>query len=592
MRNELIELKQKILKRISIAEYRKLLVFVEEVYLSKYGLKILLARKCANLFFALLELVREEDGGRVRQLYEQTFQKENEPIIISDRALCYYEQAIKEGKFENILIVDDVIIHARTIVELYEKLEGLLQDTTTDIAVQAYVANQKEELLNKACVQNAKVGRQLDLSGLRQISDFVVDIFKVCSQPYTSYVPNGYLDLQSPTWLCMLEFLQRQGTNGLYDADVQELKVQSYAWIDAQKWKFALFQSMRFYVSEDIGRCAIVPMVSLMPVEETVLREYGEVLKKLFCKAYYDKMFLCCKELSYRAIIYVVSALWGRYFVKKYLPCEDVESYCEDVREEWTNFGAQILNQEELNRLSVEELESFLKQLDEKYKSVDEQLLLNLDQDFTELDSELTKIIDSGKFENSVELTSRFLFANGELDEKNWREKREKSKRLAGYPLFALANKSREICSGEEVYGHILKAIDSGKGSIVAKVYEHNGRYYYISLIHSGERNYKYIVQKYFPYLYGLFDVEQMAYEKSKSALGYKKRFLEAFQSEIQTNKFGNAEDFYEDDLEKLCKVNVTQNYASVLIRDAYEYMNRNDSNMDAVIALADKVII
>ena len=69
VRRELAVKRKRILKRISLEEYRGLLGFVERVYLSEYALKVLLARKCSNLFFGLVELAREEDGGRVRRLY-------------------------------------------------------------------------------------------------------------------------------------------------------------------------------------------------------------------------------------------------------------------------------------------------------------------------------------------------------------------------------------------------------------------------------------------------------------------------------------------------------------------------------------------
>lgn len=54
MKKELIKKKKKILKRITVSEYRELLAFVEDVYLSDYSFKILLARKCSNLFFRCL----------------------------------------------------------------------------------------------------------------------------------------------------------------------------------------------------------------------------------------------------------------------------------------------------------------------------------------------------------------------------------------------------------------------------------------------------------------------------------------------------------------------------------------------------------
>ncbi|MDE6212806.1 MAG: hypothetical protein K2M70_04940, partial [Lachnospiraceae bacterium] len=68
MNRKTIIKKKRILSRISHSQYRELLTFVEEFYLADYSLKILVARKGSNLFSALIDLVREEDGGRVQQL--------------------------------------------------------------------------------------------------------------------------------------------------------------------------------------------------------------------------------------------------------------------------------------------------------------------------------------------------------------------------------------------------------------------------------------------------------------------------------------------------------------------------------------------
>lgn len=114
MNKQTIKKKKRILSRITLAEYRELLTFVEEFYLAEYSLKILIARKGSNLFSALIDLVREEDGGRVRQLYEKKFAGKEEPVIISDRALDYYAEDIKNGLFQSILIGDDTIRHGRT----------------------------------------------------------------------------------------------------------------------------------------------------------------------------------------------------------------------------------------------------------------------------------------------------------------------------------------------------------------------------------------------------------------------------------------------------------------------------------------------
>lgn len=96
--------------------------------------------------------MQEEDGGRVRRLYEQKFSGKEKPVIISDRALSYYEQKIRNGEFKSILIADDVIIHGRTIFQLYDRLQGLIGEHSVMIDVKSYAANQNK-LMDKPCIQ-------------------------------------------------------------------------------------------------------------------------------------------------------------------------------------------------------------------------------------------------------------------------------------------------------------------------------------------------------------------------------------------------------------------------------------------------------
>ena len=118
--------KNRILAHVSRKQYRELLFFVEKIYLADYSLKILVARKGSNLFNSLIDLVREEDGGRVRRLYEAKFKGKPEPVIISDRALDYYTEEIKAGSYSSILIADDTIRRGKTVYGLYDRVNELL----------------------------------------------------------------------------------------------------------------------------------------------------------------------------------------------------------------------------------------------------------------------------------------------------------------------------------------------------------------------------------------------------------------------------------------------------------------------------------
>ena len=179
--------KKRILSHISRKQYRELLSFVESFYLADYSLKILIARKGSNLFSALIDLVREEDGGRVRRLYEAKFKDKPEPVIISDRALDYFAKAIKAGNYPSILIADDTIRHGKTIFGLCERVHKLLSEYSGDSSLDVCTfAACKEEMLDNDFVKKEGIKHFVDLGEYRLVSDMVIDILSLAGQPYTS----------------------------------------------------------------------------------------------------------------------------------------------------------------------------------------------------------------------------------------------------------------------------------------------------------------------------------------------------------------------------------------------------------------------
>ena len=590
MRKELIIKKKKILKRISIKQYRELLGFVEKVYLAEYPLKILLARKCSNLFYALIDLVREEDGGRVQRLYEQRFSGDKAPVVISDRAVSFYAQAIQEGQYEKILIVDDVIIHGTTICKLYDEIEKLIGANSVDIDVQTYAIN-RDDVIKKSCIQDALAEKRISSYEWRGITDMVVDIFYLTGQPYTSYIPNIVLKTESEQGRAIKAFIKNQNIGRLNDREHDCLNLEAYAWIAPETLPFSLFQSARFYINDDLDQCVLVPMVSLMPVNENVLLKYSEILNDFILDDFFHRIFSVCKEAGYRAIVYVVSSLWSRWFFEEYLSCSYAGISLENSLEEEVNFGCRILNQNKLNQLSGKEISDIFRELERVYNEVDQKTLLSLSPDFEELGDKIEDLLKDNQKDDIKIVVERFLRDNGQLEEKLWNQYKgtgEKMMRLAGYPLFCLSAKFQQKLEGintNEIYFQILKAIDYGKGSVIAKNFEGESGSYFVSLLHSGERNYKYTEMRYFPFLYGLFEIERMAGERHGNNISYKMRFKDKF-----LNQFGSdMDEFDRNALQELCECNITEEYKSVLIRDAW-YCTEKDK-VNTSIGLAEEIM-
>lgn len=591
MERDVIAKKKRILSRISLKQYRELLAFVEEFYLADYSLKILVARKGSNLFCALIDLVREEDGGRVRRLYEKKFPEGQEPVIISDRALDYYAQDIKDGKYPTILLVDDTIRHGRTIFHLYDKVVELLSEhiDNSKVDVRAYAAS-KKDMVERTRIKEDSIRNYVDLGEYRAISDMVIDILYLAGQPYTSYIPNIILKKESPLYQMVKANLESLPVCSLDGEEQKRLKFRSNIWIAPQTPKFAMFQSMRFYMNDDLEQCTIVPMVSLMPISDESLSQYGEILKDLILADYYDKVFFCCRELSYRTIVYVVSSLFLRLYFRRELDYKEVLHDLENPLEEEMNFGGQILEQQKLNQMDIQEITDILRKMEEGYRGVSLSEVQQLDEDIIAFDIEVNKLVHKALPQQTAigTLVQEFFSVCGDWSEKRWKERIERKdseqEYLCEYPYICLSNQlGTEEGDGTEIYFQVLRAIDYGRGSIVDREKEKNGKMYYLSFLNAGERNYKYKENKYFPFLYGLFEIEQKANLDKDNLISYKTSFVRQLADLLKVDEHDRKE------LTELCDENITSQYKSVLLKDAWSYPDRGA--LDKSIILAEKIM-
>lgn len=586
--------KKRILSRVSHEQYRELLSFVEEFYLADYSIKILVARKGSNLFSALIDLVREEDGGRVQQLYEKKFSDRKEPVIISDRALDYYAEDIKNGAYTTILIGDDTIRHGKTIFGLYDRVKELLSehgaDSTLDLC--AFAAC-REDMPQRDCIKKEKIKHYVDLGEYRVISDMVIDILPLSGQPYTSYIPNVALPKESSLYQTLIDAMETKTDHFMDDTEQKKLNLRSTVWIDPNTPDYAMFQSIRFYLYDDMELCTLVPMVSFMPISDESLSAYGEILRDVISKSYYEKVFSGCCELSYRTIIYVVSSLFLRQYIREELLYDEALPDLENLQEERLNFGEQILNQHKLNQMSIQDISEILKKMEEKYQEINTDEIQQLDTGFGELHIEVIERIPKTSLlqTETGALVRKFFSICGDWNEKIWEEAASRGDNVpkcsCDYPLICLSDRLiQEKSNQHEFYTQILKAIDYGRGGIVAREKRKAEKTYYLPFLTAGERNYKYKQEKYFPILYGMLEIEQIAAKKTMNSHSGKESFLNSYMKSVELDEFDEKE---KEELNAFCDADITAQYKPVLLKDAWFYPKRED--LDSAITLADEIM-
>lgn len=552
MKKRLINNRNQILRVISREDYYAILRFLEEIYLADYDLKIFKARKMSNLYLALKELMLDEDGGRVRIEYKKKYpDPEKEPIVIADWAFDYLEFLYPDREIKSVMLIDDIIIHGRTLANLYHIVEEHFRNA--QIKVMTYAKN-IEDHLNIPAINDAYAKYVGNIEVCRQYSQIFVDIFMAVNQPYTSYVPNIAIRMNgeenqrdiTEDIEKLREWINRhEAVSSLYDDTQRKLPfLKTRVWVGTGGVSNILMPSLRIYHNTESDEYAVVPMVSLKPITNEVLKAQLRIFAdnntytKRFAVKWQDPD-VSVGRMDYRVLVYTMSTLWGRYFFKKRKVFEDyIDTDFEVFEEERMNFGGELLNRESIGQLTEKDLETLFKKIDKEYTEVDCKVFKAINKGpvickIAELSVTLDKIIEKQwNNENNLELkwekiVRQFLREDSDQDEDEWKKwVKEYGRssnppaplRIPGLPIILFMEKVNNY-EKKIAFKEILKAIDHGEGSIVPEKIEVVGEdktVYYVSSIHAGEQNYKYAEQKYYSELYGMYLIERNRYNEMR----------------------------------------------------------------------------
>lgn len=607
MERRLIDKREKLLERISEREYRSVLKFVSDIYLEDFQLKVLMARKFSNLFLALLDLSREEDGGCISHEYKEKYLGREEPYIISNHALEFFKKKIQSREITSILLADDIVVHGRTISDIYKTLvkwyeEAGITKNEYQIKVMAYAGNRDGYADEFKDIDICTIQKQCNTAQWRKISNKIVETFYVMGQPYTSYVPNCKIGKQETLGEKIGLFLKENSSRvqRLKDDNIQGSGFVSYIYNEEQNAKFASMLSLRIYQYSSFGEFVFVPMVTLNPIEESVMQEYYEVFSDIVDAQFKLLLEQTSKEVKYRCVIYLISALYGWKFVKEKL-YENVKKLTYDKREEEHNFSHIIIDNM-THKIDVDNLWNKLNEIYLKQEDIQDTLedgfkdskrieaMINVfdknlsgceEASFNKKTEWVSGIINN--LDLPKRILSKYLFSNGKMDEGQPKE------RYLGIPLYLLIRKLREKCKiGDSIIAAIINAIDVGKGSIVAKRYDSNDRVYFLSFIHAGEQNYKYFENYYFPFLIGLYSLEFKTKESGKGK--YLNKMKEKFIN--TTISYWEKEGLYyiQEDIEQIRATKSIEHEYGDALKDSL-YMYSTDSLVNRAIMEANEIL-
>lgn len=542
MNKELFELKRRVISVISEKTYYGLINFAEKIYNADHDIVILMARKASNLYHALLPLLREEYLGSIEEEHKNKGGRAAE--VISDRAIERVLTDIKingnKTKYKRILVADDIIIHGTTIARIREKLqkayaEAGIPEEEYQIDIMAYAENIDGIALNAKDIWNADTIVKCSKSSWKKISNRIIDILHIMGRPYTSYVPNAEISMDSPQGKSIASYIQEGKIREIRDHNMQRRNVRVYVETRESGDAYAICETYRMYEYEYLKKYVFVPMIVINPINEEMLRRYIEILFKYLTeegRAGIENMAWDFEtEYPYRLAIYTLSSLAGWKFFEEALG-QKADGCKYEVREEIMNFSCPFLRKFS-DVGDVAKIAETFGEINIAYNKLKAEMVYLEDQamgeDVQQLKSEVDGIVKyvqkEGKEEElefSDDIIAKIMETNSRLDEEKfsvWKEEKRKEirKRMKG---ISVANMYRQLKwkneSVEKNSKALIHAIDTGKGSIVPFTVKCSNQKIFISMLRAGEQNYRYYVDNYLPIMYGFYLLESMDLDQER----------------------------------------------------------------------------
>lgn len=568
--------------------------FVEELYQQEFDWLILMARKFFNLFCVFHEINCEE-YREMGVLYEQ-----NDKHIATNRALPllkYILSNTENMKYKKIIIADDIIIHGRSIRAVYNDIEKACPDI--DIYLSCYMQNAGEKSECDDIIDKVWKRYVVNTNTWRKTSDEIVQIFYLSGRPYISYLPYYTMDID---WLQLLDGLKSGQKFDISCDDMRYYGVQGlmYTGIEFNKFlklSFVKTCCVRLYNYPYIEKILIIPYCSIDMIEDKYLYKISDLIREqCFTEQYRNLVDKSggADEMRIMEAEYLLSCLAAETFFRRHNVNVEKIHWNRDI--EKYNFIENLLPEDCLNEKKTTELLQKLAEIDfkpvQRMKSgIDE----TLQKRYEELENKYfdnlsfwKKTSNHSVYESYIQrFIENYLKENGKVDEEEYGESVQRKNEFSGERHFGLpiseilndmyqtyekwGEESAESCM-QKCYAAMLCTADSGKGTIVTR--HCNDLHLSESLIYAGEQNYKFYENTNFPFLYGLYIIEEMGSKDIISQTNEKERFKEIYKKYLDENRIFYME---EEILQILNKKNIGLLYGQFLM-NSYNKHKRDDS--------------
>lgn len=596
--------KNLLLRYIPEEQFADISDFVATLYLMEYDILILMARKFYNLFCVF----HEENCRKYKRL---GIPYQNSGKIVTHRALPLIRNDIISQKYKKVVVADDIIIHGRSIKQVYNELISMCSEV--DVLLMSYARNDKDTRIYKDILSKIDSRYLIDECERRALSNEIVNTFYIAGRPYISYLPYFTLNLR---WDDLKRRLSDEDCLSIQDSDMKKYGIEAYLYIGKELDIFRGIRCckkcvVRLYYYSQLDQILMIPYFLIDIMEEKFLEKISDYVRKHFLEPEYQKLLernSPATEMRSMELEYILSVWAGMYFMNRVLCSEytwhkEIEKY---------NFCVEILPEIRLSARKIEEYAKGFRQVaddifgEEVKKSDNNSEVQTLLRKYNDIKIKYTTNYDrwkkmtawdKGQSDYEMRFISNYLAENGELDEERCKVNSGNNNRLFGVPvsfilddmsvyLFELFGpKEKQGYYSDRVFAALIGTADSGRGTIVIKTEKTDNRHEYTeSVIYAGEQNYKFYENTNFPVMYGLYLIErQSTLEEVPDKIAKRKqkmveKFIEYLESE---------EIFYiKEEVLQIAGFNLSNLYKNFL-QDSYEkYSGNKVLNMAVTMAL------
>lgn len=326
--NESSEKTFECVKEILGLDFYGIFDYFDKILRKEFQYIVLMSRRCLVLY----------------QLYTTLFEKQMEDIqkksiVMSDKALPYYWPFLEKNS--KLAIVDDIVVHGRTVCKIYDLIENERKDI--EIQIFGYTANQDVDCIPESLNNIFNISYFSSTNEWRKLSNHIVDAIIASNIPYTSFI-TSFFQYKVPSLMDALR--KREGLIVVENTDVtqKEQGVLSYCvyeknWEKPELFKeISLGECIRFYWNQKIEKLTVIPYVFIKTLTETEMQALerqcevslqedfvhtNEMLRQTYCGAALENsektdMEKQLKDYKMRLFTCILSNYYWKRFLSRY----------------------------------------------------------------------------------------------------------------------------------------------------------------------------------------------------------------------------------------------------------------------------------